>query len=108
MNINVEYDDGKPIELKGKAADDRSKYCTPRGRSAGFYARVNGVEMPVSIGYMRVSEMEEMRKVLEGIYVEAQKGRLAQMEQQRTCNAPLPSSTLGLASTYHNVQELHD
>jgi hypothetical protein len=36
------------------------------------------------------------------------KGRVAQLEQQGICNPPSPSSTLGLASSYHNVQELRD
>ncbi len=61
LAILVEYDDGKPIELKGKAKDERIPECTPRGRARGFYACFpDGTERRIPIGYMRVSEMKAL------------------------------------------------
>ena len=59
----IEYDDGKPIQLKGKAADDRSLSCTPRGRQRGFYLRIENDEWKLPLGYMRVSEMDGLLEV---------------------------------------------
>jgi hypothetical protein len=70
MIVSIEYDDGKPIELKGKAAEDRGTYVTPRGRRHGFYVRFpNGKERQLSIGYMRVSEMQRLETVFNEMMV---------------------------------------
>lgn len=64
MIVSIEWDDGSPIELKGKLKDERSVNCTPRGRERGFYVRFpNGVERPIPVGYMRVSEMQKLETV---------------------------------------------
>jgi len=59
--IRVEYDDGKPM----KRGDDRSPLCTPKGRAMGMYAVLpDGSERPLHIGFLRVSEMEGLEKLL--------------------------------------------
>lgn len=64
MIVSIEYDDGKPFEVKGKSAEERSPFCTPRSRASGFYVRFpNGKERRIPIGYMRVSEMESLETV---------------------------------------------
>lgn len=71
MIVSVEWDDGQPLERKGKALDEMSKFCTPRGRTRGFYVRFpNGKERPLKIGFMRVSEMPELETVFNQAFLE--------------------------------------
>lgn len=59
--FKVEYD-GKPIK-SGKS--DRIKLCTPKGRRAGYYVIFpDGHEEQLHIGYLRVSEMKNVTKLL--------------------------------------------
>lgn len=61
MIVSIEYDDGKPMDAE---IDDRTKFCTPRGRRHGFYVRYpNGIERKLPIGFMRVSEMARLETV---------------------------------------------
>lgn len=64
--IHVEYDDGKSEKAK-----DKSPHCTRRGRELGFYI-VGGIHgdanIPIPVGFMRVSEIKPMEKLLNQVY----------------------------------------
>ena len=63
--IKVEYDDGQPVKLPKGMQSQRSKFATPRGRLRGFYAIFpDGTETKIEIGFMRVSEMAEVERLM--------------------------------------------
>jgi hypothetical protein len=63
FEIRVEYDDGESVWHDGK-----SPFCTRRDRPMGMYAMMpDDTQRPLNIGYMRVSEMQGLEKLLNEI-----------------------------------------
>jgi hypothetical protein len=57
--IRVEYDDGQAHDR------GRSPSCTAKGRPMGMYVILSdGTEHPLNIGFMRVSEMKGLERLL--------------------------------------------
>lgn len=56
----IEYDDG--VNPKHP---DKPDYATRRGRAFGFYATIRGGEYRLPVGYMRISEVPALEKLLE-------------------------------------------
>jgi hypothetical protein len=81
--LRVEYDDGVP--LKHSKRKPLGEWTTRRDRAEGFYLD----ERRLPIGFMRVSEMQPLKELLEDqwkIYSESS------LNQNRTSSSPQPES----------------
>jgi hypothetical protein len=58
----IEYDDGKPADQKIK---DRSPFCTPRGRTRGYYLLHGDNWIKLPLAHMHVGEIASLTKVLQ-------------------------------------------
>jgi hypothetical protein len=108
MFYTIEYDDGKPIDLD---RSKRSPHCTPRGRDTGFYLRAYNEdkltyrgEEQIKIGYMRVSEMAGLASLINRA-VQMPKADVAQLVEQRTCNAKVGGSNPSVGSRLREFWE---
>jgi hypothetical protein len=63
MNFKIEYDDGMDVKR------DPNPPAVRRGRETGYYVVTPTESIPINIGYLRVSEMPVIDKLIRRMVV---------------------------------------